>query len=78
MKSKEELTLLIVLLCLVCKVGGDIPRCDSKHPNFSYSPFCLPNDYNKDIVPPTEGPLNINVDIWVFEVSKIDDIQVRF
>ena len=39
-------------------------------PDFSLSPYCLPDDYNKDIVPPTDGkPLHINVDIWVFEVS---------
>ena len=53
----------------------DVPRCDESgsHP---LEPFCMPNDYNKDLVPPTEGPLQINVDIWVFEVSKIDDIAL--
>ncbi len=49
---------------------SDMPRCDSSRPDFSMSPYCLPNDYNKDIVPPTNGmPLHINVDIWVFEVE---------
>ena len=56
-------------------VDCDVPRCDSKNPNFTPGPFCLPTDYNNDIVPETEGPLHINVDIWVFEVSRIDDIQ---
>eukprot|EP00094_Tigriopus_californicus_P002620 TCALIF_02532-PA protein Name:"Similar to GABRG2 Gamma-aminobutyric acid receptor subunit gamma-2 (Gallus gallus)" AED:0.06 eAED:0.06 QI:0/0.66/0.25/0.75/1/0.75/4/0/253 len=53
-----------------------MPRCDGKGIDFSLTPYCLPQDYNKDIVPPTDGPLYINVDIWVFEVSKIDDISL--
>jgi hypothetical protein len=56
-----------------------MPRCDSKDPDFELakSPYCLPFDYNKDIVPPTYGdPLHINVDIWVFEVSRIDDMAL--
>jgi hypothetical protein len=67
---------VVLLLVAASIVGGDIPRCDGHNPEFTHSPFCLPNDYNKDIVPATEGPLHINVDIWVFEVSRIDDIQL--
>ena len=37
--------------------------------------LCFLNMF-QDIVPDTEGPLHINVDIWVFEVSRIDDIQL--
>jgi hypothetical protein len=40
----HAITLLVIGITLV---GGDVPRCDSKNPNFTYSPFCLPNDYNK-------------------------------
>ncbi|CAB4066050.1 unnamed protein product [Lepeophtheirus salmonis] len=53
-----------------------LPICDPENPDFSENPFCLPSNYNKDVVPPTEGPLNVHVDIWVFEVSKIDDISL--
>ena len=48
-------------------VRCDIPLCD-EHGSHPVEPFCMPDDYNKDLVPPTEGPLNVNVDIWVFEV----------
>ena len=49
---------------------ADIPICDADG-NHPIEPFCMPADYNKDLVPPTEGPLNVNVDIWVFEASSI-------
>jgi len=40
------------------------------------NPFCIPLDYNKDLIPPTEGPLEVFVDIFIFEVSKINDIEL--
>ncbi len=62
-------TMLMVLAAV--PAGCDMPMCNSSNPDFSKSPYCLPDDYNKDIVPPTQGrPLHINVDIWVFEVRK--------
>ncbi len=66
--SLNQATLAFLLLSIAL-VGCDVPRCDGKNPNFTYSPFCLPNDYNKDIVPHTDGPLHINVDIWVSQSS---------
>jgi hypothetical protein len=71
MESKETFFLFSIFLLafIFSTVKGDIPRCDGDNPDFSNNPYCLPNDYNKDIVPVTEGPLNINVDIFVFEVS---------
>ena len=30
----------------------------------------------QDLIPPTEGPLEIFVDIFIFEVSKINDIEL--
>lgn len=68
--------LLPRLICpSVLVVEAAIPRCDSN--SDSPGPFCMPQDYNKDLVPPTDGqPLSIHVDTWVFEVSKIDDIAL--
>ena len=68
--------LYVLLVLLPLSAVGDIPRCHEDKPDFSKAPYCLPFDYNKDIVPPTTGPLYINVDIFVFEVSKIDDIAL--
>lgn len=77
MDAGPSALLLLLLLLVSSPCRGDIPRCHSDSPDFSASPYCLPYDYNKDIVPPTGGqPLNISVDIWVFEVSKIDDIAL--
>ncbi len=60
------------LLLLPHPAGCDMPVCNRTDPDFSKSPYCLPDDYNKDIVPPTGGrPLHINVDIWVFEVRLL-------
>lgn len=74
---REHLFLAVVLLLFLPAVNSDIPRCHKDNPDFTKSPYCLPYDYNKDIVPPTHGePLYINVDIFVFEVSKIDDIAL--
>ena len=50
--------------------NGALPRCDQ---DIFTGPFCMPNDYDRDKIPLNNGPLNITVDIWVFEVSKIDD-----
>ena len=30
----------------------------------------------QDLIPPTEGPLDVFVDIFIFEVSKINDIEL--
>eukprot|EP00093_Oithona_nana_P012399 12399.XXX_323856_316976_1 [CDS] Oithona nana genome sequencing. len=70
--------LLIVVLTtvLTSPIYADVPRCDKNNPDFSKSPFCFPDDYNMDIVPASDGPLHVNVDIFVFEVSKIDDISL--
>ena len=65
--AKMRLLLLAWVLVVVGSVRGDIPLCD-EHGAHPVEPFCMPGDYNKDLVPPTEGPLNVNVDIWVFEV----------
>ena len=66
-----DATLFLLLVALLGFVGCDMPVCNRTDPDFSKSPYCLPDDYNKDIVPPTGGqPLHINVDIWVFEVRR--------
>ena len=64
--------LLIVVLTtvLTSPIYADVPRCDKNNPDFSKSPFCFPDDYNMDIVPASDGPLHVNVDIFVFEVNK--------
>ena len=67
----------VLLLQVGDRALSDMPICARASPDFSKSPYCLPDDYNKDIVPPTNGqPLNISVDIWVFEVSRINDISL--
>ena len=30
----------------------------------------------QDLIPPTEGPVEIFVDIFIFEVSKINDLEL--
>lgn len=56
---------------------GAMPLCDDTNQTFSEFPVCLPLNYNKDIVPPTDDkPVHINVDMWIFEVSKIDDHEL--
>ena len=65
-RSCKMWPLFLILMPALAKAL--VPRCDGKNPDFTKSPYCLPNDYNMDIVPPTEGPLHINVDIFVFEV----------
>ncbi|TRY73728.1 hypothetical protein TCAL_02532 [Tigriopus californicus] len=72
----RQLSSLLVIIFWANGCQSGMPRCDGKGIDFSLTPYCLPQDYNKDIVPPTDGPLYINVDIWVFEVSKIDDISL--
>ena len=64
--------LLIVVLTTVLTrpLYADVPRCDRNNPDFSQSPYCFPEDYNMDIVPHSDGPLHVNVDIFVFEVNK--------
>ena len=64
--------LLIVVMTTVLTrpLYADVPRCDKNNPDFSKSPFCFPEDYNMDIVPHSDGPLHVNVDIFVFEVNK--------
>ena len=65
--------LLAALAELPFKCLADVPRCDRENPDFTHSPYCLPYDYNLDIIPPMDGPLVINVDIFVFEVSMYFD-----
>ena len=60
----------IVFGLLSRPLQADVPRCDKDSPDFTKSPYCLPVTYNKDLIPPTEGPLHINVDIFVFEVQS--------
>ncbi len=91
---------VVVATAFLAFAEATVPMCDKNNPDFSKSPYCLPNDYNKDIVPETEGPLHVNVgktkpladhiagpqpcscsfisfsDIFVFEVSRIDDIAL--
>lgn len=66
-------SILVIIFLVICWLNqpakADMPRCDGDSPDFSGSPYCLPFDYNLDIIPPTEGPLNVNVDIFVFEVN---------
>jgi len=67
---------ILSLVLLLLLVGGycDIPICN--HHKQGEHPFCIPEDYNKDLIPPTNGPLDIFVDIFIFEVSKINDIEL--
>ena len=62
------LVVTIVFGLLSRPLQADVPRCEDDSPDFTNSPYCLPTSYNKDIIPPTDGPLRINVDIFVFEV----------
>ena len=67
---------LVALFCFIIVFDttySEMPRCGQ---NVYTGPFCMPSDYDKDKIPPTDGPLDITVDIWVFEVSKIDDISL--
>ena len=64
------LSLLVTMAGWPTRVQGDVPRCDGANPDFSNNPYCLPHDYNLDIIPPMDGPLHINVDIFVFEVNN--------
>ena len=63
----SQLALTVFVAMLIRPLQADVPRCDKNNPDFSKSPYCLPTDYNLDIMPPTDGPLAINVDIFVFE-----------
>ena len=65
----EAIAVLLPILLLASITKADVPRCDKNNPDFSASPYCLPSDYNLDIIPPTDGPLNVNVDVFVFEVK---------
>ena len=67
---------MLILWALSSHVQCDMPMCDEHGNSADPAPYCLPFDYNKDLVPPSNEPLRINVDIWVFEVSKIDDIAL--
>ena len=70
----KPLWIFFTFLCiLVDKSLSKLPRCDQ---DVYTGPFCMPRDYDKDKIPPTEGPLDIVVDIWVFEVSRIDDLSL--
>ena len=74
----------LILFCLgilVAKlplIWAGVPLCDKINPDFTASPYCLPDDYNLDIIPPMDGSLNINVDIFVFEVSHNFDFSHRY
>merc|ERR1719507_2528208 len=72
--SKPWSLFLCLLLFLPQTAICDIPRCNPE--NMGDNPFCIPLDYNKDLIPPTEGPLEVFVDIFIFEVSKINDIEL--
>jgi len=65
---------VVCVLILVIGVSSDIPICNQN--SLSDHPFCIPPDYNKDMIPSTDGPLEIFVDIFIFEVSKINDIEL--
>lgn len=69
-------TLLVWSLVLVVgvRIKCDIPVCNRNR--MGDHPFCIPDDYNKDMIPSSEGPLEIFVDIFIFEVSKINDIEL--
>ena len=58
----------IVFGLLSRPLQADVPTCDTDSPDFTSSPYCLPGDYNKDIIPPMEGPLHIHVNTFIFEV----------
>lgn len=62
-----------ILLTFSHRTNGELPRCDQ---DIFTGPFCMPRDYDRDKIPLDNGPLNITVDIWVFEVSKIDDLAL--
>lgn len=66
--------LTLGLLLLTHGVNCDIPICN-QNPKGEH-PFCIPEDYNKDLIPDTNGPLDIFVDIFIFEVSKINDLEL--
>ena len=55
-------------------INAALPRCDQ---DIFTGPFCMPRDYDRDKIPNNDNQaLNITVDIWVFEVSKIDDLAL--
>ncbi len=56
------------LIAWALPAASDIPRCDrdgnieaSSSLGGPVAPYCLPLDYNKDIIPHTDGPLKIKV-----------------
>lgn len=65
---------LFVLLLLLYKTSGDFPMCTAD--NMGDNPFCFPPDYNKDLIPPQNESLQVNVETFIFEISKIDDISL--
>ena len=62
-----------ILLMPFYEIKGAIPRCDQ---DIFTGPFCMPRDYDRDKIPLAGGPLDVQVDIFVFEVSKIDDLAL--
>merc|ERR1719419_2193117 len=71
---KDFLTKFMLVALIPTVTHCDIPICNQK-PKGDH-PFCIPEDYNKDLIPATNGPLDIFVDIFIFEVSKINDIEL--
>ena len=67
---------LVAILYVITfdQVKAALPGCDQ---DIFTGPFCMPRDYDRDKIPNNEDKaLNITVDIWVFEVSKIDDLAL--
>jgi len=66
-----------MFLLLFYESSGEIPVCTPD--NMGSNPFCFPSGYNKDMVPSLltlNKTLEIHVDTYILEVSKIDDIAL--
>ena len=64
----------ILFLLSSQEINSALPRCDQ---DIFTGPFCMPREYDRDKIPNNDNKaLNITVDIWVFEVSKIDDLAL--
>ena len=73
MKKLSWLLYKSLFVLLLVETHGKVPRCNE---NFVSAPFCMPKNYDRDKIPQSDGPLEISVDIWVFELSKIDDLAL--
>jgi hypothetical protein len=81
---------IVLLLSHFKQVFGYVNNCGEE--DNGQHPYCFPQDYNKvlyrlqfhftilkpllDTIPPTNESLDVHVDSYIFEVSKVDDKEL--